>query len=284
MSKPSHTVVALHRPPWREALVAAVLLGGSMVVWLLSLGGLSLGWDSLNHHFYLGLMAVEGERLERDVFAAGSMSCQYPYAYVPLYWLQSIGATGSQAALVLALPALAAVPAVWLLSWAIWPVRTCTASLARVAWVGVAFLSPLWWSLLDSTSNDLLSTLPMVWAYALIAWRAACDWNGERIDAVHSFSFSFSLAWSTLAGVLVAIALTIKISQSFAALGLLMLTLASARGVVIAARRVAAMVLGGALFGLLVWWPWARDVWRTCGSPIYPMLVDWLRPLAGALP
>lgn len=269
-------------PPWWEGALATLLLAIAMVAWLVPLGGLSLGWDTLNHHVYLGWMAVKGDRLQHDVFAAGSMSCQYPYAYAPLYWLQANQASGTQAALVLAVPSLGAVPAVWLLAWALYPRRTLEARAARLAWTAVAFLSPLWWSLLDSTSNDALSALPMVWAYALAAWRIAVACSAPI--QIQRRRDREDIAWYFAVGMLAALALVIKISQAFAAVGLLVLTVAGATGFRQAMERVCAMTAGGCVIAVVLWWPWARKVWAACGSPIYPMLTDVLRPVGGALP
>ncbi len=268
------------RPPWWEAGALTLQIAAAVVWWLASLDGLSLGWDTLNHHVYLGWMAVEGNRLASDVFAAGSMSCQFPYAYAPLYWLQRIGATGQQAALALALPALITVPAVWLLTWTLLPRSGWQNRLARWACTWLAFLSPLWWSLLDSTSNDVLSTLPMVWAYALVAWQAAVE-----LEQTHFAPGSRSRAyWWVVAGALAALALTMKISQAFAGLGLGVLAAGTAVHFSGLIRRTVWMVLGATLVGALVWWPWARGVWLDCGSPIYPMWTDTLRPWASRLP
>lgn len=270
------------RPPWIEAGVFTLLLSAVVAAWLLALDGLSLGWDTLNHHVYLGWMAVEGDRLGRDVFAAGSMSCQYPYAYAPLFWLQQHGATGREAALVLALPAVAAVPGVWLATWVFWPERGLKGCLARGAFTSLAFMSPLWWSLLDSTSNDIISTLPVIWAFALVVWRTACDWVAA--DAGNRRVRRHSLAWMVISGALLGVALMFKISHIFAALGVAVVALASANAARQALVRLVCMTLGGVLVAYLLWWPWAREVWAQCGSPVYPMLADVLRPWAERLP
>ena len=276
--------VSYLRPPWSEGGVFTLLLAAVVVVWLVALDGLSLGWDTLNHHVYLGWMAVQGDRLGHDVFAAGSMSCQYPYSYAPLFWLQQQGATGREAALALALPAVAAVPAIWLTAWVFWPERGLQSSLARGAFTALAFMSPLWWSLLDSTSNDIISTLPIVWACALVVWRSACDWAPADGATKNILTLRCSAAWMALSGALVGVALMLKISHVFAALGLAIVALASANGIRLALARLACLTLGGGLVALLLWWPWARGVWVQCGSPIYPMLTDVLRPWAERLP
>ena len=284
MRRSGDWVAGVFRPPWWEALGATLLLALAAFAWVVWLGGLSIGWDTLNHHVYLGWMAVEGGRLNQDVFAAGSMSCQYPYAYGPLYWLQAHGATGVQAALVLALPAVGAAPAVWLIAWSLFPRRGGTAGLVRFAWAALAFLSPLWWSLLDSTSNDIASSLPMIWAFALVLWRGACDLEARECYPGGAAVLQGSGPWMAAAGAMVALALAVKISQAFAALGVLVVAVATAPRWSTIGLRVLAFGAGGVAAALLVWWPWAKQTWESCGSPIYPMLADQLRPWVGHLP
>ena len=271
---------AIARPPWWEAVCFLLQIGIVAGWWLVSLEGLSLGWDTLNHHVYLGWMAVEGNRLSTDVFAAGSMSCQFPYAYAPLCWLQREGAAGVHAALLLALPAVSAAPAVWLMSWTFVPRMGWQNSLARGVFTWLGFLSPLWWSLLDSTSNDSLSALPIIWAFALAVWRSACE-----LDTPPALLKDRSQwLWWMLIGAMAAVALMLKISQVFAVLGLAVLVIASSNGIRAVIRRVAGVTAGAAFVSLFLWWPWARTVWAQCGSPVYPMLTDVLRPWAGVLP
>lgn len=272
---------SLHRPPWWEAIVITLMISGVAIMWILSLGGIALSWDSLNHHFYLGWMAVEGNRLRHDTFAAGSMSCQYPYAYAMLYWLQLAGATGTQAAMALAFPAFAAIPAVWLIAWTFLPSGGVTPLLQRAFWVALGFVSPLWWSLLDTTSNDLVSALPIAWAFALVGW---CGARQLAPDSTISRQPWLLLGWYAWAGALTAVALMIKVSNVFAAIGMVVFLVTTARDLRSVVMQFVALCVGGGAIALLVWWPWARGVWVVCGSPIYPMLADWLRPLTGVLP
>ena len=278
MNAPSPQVA---RPPWIEGTWVTLLIATPVVLWITSLDGLSFGWDTLNHHFYLGWMAIEGSRLQHDVFAAGSMSCQYPYAYAPLYLLERSGATGQQAALVLALPALVSIPAIWLVSWSIFPISGYRASATRLSWTGLGFLSSLWWSLLDHTSNDLSSALPIVWAYAIVVWRAAVDWTAPQITGKF---IQRSMLWMAVAGALSALALTFKISHAFALLMLTITLLITAPDFRAAGLRLVAFSLGGILVAATVWWPWAKTVWIDCGSPVYPMLLEQLRPWGARLP
>ncbi|MBL8356225.1 MAG: hypothetical protein JNM01_15520 [Delftia acidovorans] len=267
-------------PPFLEGFCILLTSAVVTLAWAASLDGLSLGWDTLNHHFYLGWMAIDGSRLQQDAFAAGSMSCQYSFTYGPLYWLQINGASGRDAAMILALPAIGAAPAIWLITWSLLPQRTTHAALVRITSTSMAFLSPLWWSLVDSTSNDISSSLPMLWAFSLMIWRSACDLDsnspkGNRLSTA---------AWMGLVGVLSAVALVLKISHVFAMLGLLVLTIASSSGIRSAFFRLAALSIGGGLVAIFIWWPWARQIWKYCGSPFYPMLTESLRPFSAYLP
>lgn len=277
----SRRPASLHRPPWGEAMAITLIISGVAITWIVSLDGLALSWDSLNHHFYLGWMAVRGNRLAQDTFAAGSMSCQYPYAYAMLYGLQLAGATGTQAAIALALPALAAIPAVWLIAWTFLPSNGVASQLQRALWVALGFVSPLWWSLLDTTSNDLLSTLPIAWAFALVGWRGACQLAPGPDVSAQSVRL---LGWYVLAGSLAAVALMVKISHVFAVIGIAVLLVATSRNLRSCAMQLMALCVGGGAIAVVLWWPWARRVWFACGSPVYPMLTDWLRPLTRMLP
>ncbi len=268
-------------PPFLEGFCILLTSAVVTLAWAASLDGLSLGWDTLNHHFYLGWMAIDGSRLQQDAFAAGSMSCQYSFTYGPLYWLQINGASGRDAAMILALPAIGAAPAIWLITWSLLPQRTTHACIGacylHVQW---PFLSPLWWSLVDSTSNDISSSLPMLWAFSLMIWRSACDLDsnspkGNRLSTA---------AWMGLVGVLSAVALVLKISHVFAMLGLLVLTIASSSGIRSAFFRLAALSSRWGVGWLFLYrWPWARQIWKYCGSPFYPMLTESLRPFSAYL-
>ncbi|MCG3780529.1 hypothetical protein [Delftia acidovorans] len=275
----SENIENISYPPLLEWSGASAALAIATFYWINSLGGLSLGWDTLNHHLYLGWMAIEGSRLQQDVFAAGSMSCQYPFAYGPLYFLQSYGASGQQAAIALAIPSIATAPAVWLITWSLIPQRNIHASLARISSTALAYLSPLWWSLLDSTSNDILSSLPIIWAFSLVIWKYSC----ESQNYYNHKNFN-SLAWTFIAGVLATTSIVLKMSNIFAGLGLLVLSLVSAKTIYTALARLLALALGGLLVTFFLWWPWAQQIWRDCGSPFYPMFTDSLRPLSIYLP
>ena len=52
----------------------------------ISLGGIGLSWDGLNHQMYLGWVA-DRPRFDKDYMAASMQSYQFPYLYWPLYKL-----------------------------------------------------------------------------------------------------------------------------------------------------------------------------------------------------
>lgn len=268
------------KPPWVEACLCTIVLAIVSGAWLVSLGGLSLSWDALNHHFYLGWMAVEGSRLDWDRFAAGSMSCQHPIAYAPVFLLQRYSLSGMHAAMALALPAIMSAPAIWLIAWTLFPLRDRVGLITRFFCVVLAFISPLWWSLLDNTSNDIISALPMIWAFSLVVWRAACDLDSPLDKFRLKFAYFFQEAWWVMAGFMVGLALSLKISHIFSALGLATISLFSSDRFSDAIRRILMLTLGFTCAVILFWWPWAHDIWKHCGSPIYPMFTDLLRPFS----
>lgn len=258
------------RPPgaWRarfEVLIAVAL------VWLLlasipvALGGIGLSWDALNHHFYLGWTA-DGARFDRDFLAASYQSFQYPYLYWPAYKLAQAGVSGATAGLVLVTLHVTVVPALWLIA------RTCIAGddhYARVMRLGAVVLGvsgELFLSLMDTTANDGLAAIPLVWAVAL-AMRATID------DALGRLSHRMLLLVNS--GLLAGISVAFKFSNGPVAILLPLLWLGGASNW---RTRLANAAIGSAatLIGFVVaygYWGW--ELWQHFGNPIYPFRDDW---------
>lgn len=244
---------------WEAALVTLAVA----IVFVsipLALGEIGLSWDALNHHIYLGWTA-EHPRFDRDYMAASYQAYQFPYLYWPVYRLAMAGLDGATAGALLALPPVTAVPAVWIMA------RVCIggtdwyALTMRFIAVALAFASGVVLSMLDTTANDLLSAIPLVWAIALALRPLAPD--TPRAHGV------LRPVW--LSGVLAGMAVACKFSNGPLAITLpvlWMLAPGSRR------ERIGRAFAGGvvALLACAVtygWWGW--QLWQQFGNPMYPL-------------
>lgn len=253
--------------PWL-VLGMVMLVFVSIPLWR---GGVDLSWDALNHHFYLGWMA-DRPRLAQDFFAAGSQSTQYPYLYWPAFRLAMAGTSGWLAGTVLALlQATIALP-VWLLARACIPGTTWYDGAMRALAVLLAVCTSAILRLVDTTSNDILAAIPMLWAIALaIAPRAPVGlaWIDVRTSVL-------------ISGVLAGVAVAAKFSNGPIALLLPVLWALGGQGWGERARRV---TYGGlatvAAFVLTYgWWGWT--LWQAYGNPFYPLLDHLFAPVRQA--
>lgn len=252
----SHSAAA----PWllrHEAWIVYAIGALAFVAIPLVLGHIGLSWDALNHHIYLG-WTVENSRLAQDFVPAGYQAYQYPYLYWPVYKLAVMGANGVTAGVVLALLHSAAIPPVWSIA------RDCIAGddafafFMRALAVALAFLTGAVLSQFDSTSNDLLAGIPLLWAYAA-ALRPIAE---PRLDAAR---------WVLASGVLAGIAVGFKLSNGFLAIVLPLLWLWPAGSVL--QRLTRTIVAGVALMAsvVLVYGYWGWQLWSHFGNPIYPL-------------
>jgi hypothetical protein len=227
----------------------------------LAQGGLGLSWDAINHHVYLGWTAAAA-RFDRDVLAAGYQSYQFPYLYWPLYELASRGASGTVAGVVLASLQALAIPPVWMLArWTI-PGQNRLDITVRVAAVMLAFSSVLVLSFLDSTSNDLLSAIPMLWAIAFAT--AAASNEAQTASVVRRRLL--------LSGVFAGVAVACKLSNGPLAV-LLPLAWCFAMGRPM--QRVFNVLLAcvatlAAFTTTYAYWGW--QLWVHFGNPFYPFV------------
>ncbi|MDB5749669.1 MAG: hypothetical protein JWP65_90 [Ramlibacter sp.] len=221
---------------------------------------MELSWDGLNHHIYLGWTAGE-HRFGHDFLAASYQSLQYPYLYWPAYKLAALGASGLVAGLVLAaVQAVIAIPA-WLLARVCMPGATVFDAAMRMAAVLLALMTSVILLLLNTTSNDVLGAIPMLWAIALAA---------TPHDAA-------TPAWLTvrravlLSGVAAGAAVAGKLSNGPIAILLPLLWLLASSGLLARARLA---VLGSvatllSFFACYGYWGWL--LWKYFGNPVYPL-------------
>jgi hypothetical protein len=240
----------------------------------LALGGVGLGWDALNHHFYLGWLAVDGVRFDRDFLAASYQSLQFPYLYWPLYQLARHDVPGPLAGAVLASLNVVVLPALWLLARSVVAERSWYGSGMRTLAIALAFMSGVVLSHLDTTANDLYAAIPMVWALAV----AVLAFDPGRPG------WATPLRLALLSGALAGLAAACKLSNGPLVLVLPVLWALAAGGI----RRAAWAILAGGtavLASFVVFYGyWGWQLWVQHGNPIYYFhdslfapLRSWLR-------
>lgn len=259
----------LRGPGARLELVALLLVAWlAMVAVPWSLGGIGLSWDALNHHVYLGWTADQ-PRFDRDLLAASYQSFQFPYVYWPLYKLVEAGVSGTVAGTVLNSLHLLVIPPLWMLA------RTC---IAEPGWYGVAMrwmavalgmTSGVVLSMLDTTANDLLAAIPLIWAMAL---------------AVLPMGVGQPSGWTPrtnmlLSGLLAGIAVAFKLSNGPLALVLPLLWVAPGRTMTDRLNQLVAGSVATLLAFFLVYGYWGWQLWTHFGNPVYPFYDPWFEPV-----
>lgn len=236
-----------------EALVLTLLLTIAAAAVPLTQGHLGWSWDALNHHVYLGLTA-EHPRWDLDVIPASYQTYQYPYLYWPVYRLSLLPLPGAVAgAAWSAFQALLVVPPVWLICHRLLP-------LAGTAWKGMvertgatvlAFMSVVVLAALETTANDLLASVPLLWAIAVGLKGRSSDRQASLAAALWGMATAFKLSNGLYVGWLL---LWWWLPQRP--------HLPLKRGLALGA---------GALLGFCVTYaPWAWQLWRATGNPFYP--------------
>lgn len=253
----------------------AVSLAGWLVLMAipLALGKIGLSWDALNHHIYLGWISESG-RFDRDLLAASYQSFQFPYTYWPAYKLAYGNFTGAGAGMVLATLHAPLLPAIWIIANSCIPGRTWTDAGLRLLAVILAFESALVLSMFDTTANDLLSAVPLVWSIALPL--LAIGGGAAPLDRQRA-------AIVLLSGALAGISVALKLSNGpLAILGPLLWCFVGVGW----RQRLRAILLGciAALVAFcVVYGPWGWQLWRHVGNPIYSFADEYFAPLRRAL-
>ena len=244
------------RALWLELVLLtalAVLAAASVPLYV---GTWEWSFDGLNHHVYLGYIA-EHPRWELDVVAASAQSWQYPYLYWPVYRLSQLDIGGVAAgALWSAFLAVTLMPPLWVLSWRLlrdeaqarWQ-SVCE----RAAACALAAGSVLVLSALNTTANDPLATVPLLWALALMSAPRTSDTTAACAAALWGVSVAFKLS-HLLAFPLLAVWWW---SDSRPHLNW---------------RRGAAIALATVVGFALAYAPWGWQLWRQTGSAFYPLL------------
>jgi hypothetical protein len=266
MATPS---LALAPPSARAELLALLAVAWIAFVSIpLALGGIGVSWDALNHHVYLGWTA-EAPRFDRDFLAASYQSFQYPYLYWPFYKLYQSGLSGQWAGAILVSLNLLAVPPVWMLARTGIPEASWYGSTMRWLAVALAWLANVVLSMFDTTANDLLAAIPLVWAMAL----AMEPWRPGRAE------WATSSRLVLLSGLCAGTAVAFKLSNG--PLAILMPLVWALHGP--ALKQRALNVLAGSMATLaglvLAYGYWGWQLWVHYGNPIYPFYTDWFVPV-----
>ncbi|MDZ7592770.1 MAG: hypothetical protein U5L05_19270 [Rubrivivax sp.] len=247
-----------------ELLLLTVVAAIAAATLPLHAGSLGWSWDALNHHIYLGLMA-ESPRFDRDVIAASYQSYQYPYLYWPVYRLSLLDGPGAVVgAGWAALQAALLLPPVWLISLRLLPVReqALIGMAERVTACGLAFMSTVVLAGLETTANDLLAAVPLLWAFAVMAGEPNTDRHALVAAALWGVSAAFKLS-----------------NALFLPLLLLWWWMPGhgraslRRGVSIGAGAVSGF---GAAYA-----PWGCQLWTHMGNPFYPYFTSLLGTATG---
>lgn len=250
---------ALNRSEIIEWLLTLVA-GAAAAAWLiLSAGTFGWSWDGSNHHVYLGFVA-EHPRWHLDVAPASFQSYQYPYLYWPAYRMSLlhwpavwVGALWSMFQTVMLLAPL------WLISHRLLPTQGrpwWEHSAERVVACALGFMSIVLIAAIETTANDLLAAVPLLWALAL------------------SLHTSFDNRRAFWAAVLVGVALAFKLSNGLALPWLLLWWWQPVRRHW-SLQRAALLALGSAAGFLAAYAPWGWQLWRISGNPFYPFFPSW---------
>jgi len=240
-------------------LAALTLLAAAAAAAIpLSTGYLAWSWDALNHHIYLGLTA-ETPRWHLDVLPASFQTYQYPYLYWPVYRLSLWDCCGAQAgALWSALQAALLLPPVWLVAHRLLPATGGPAwqgVLERLAACVLAFASVVVLTGLETTSNDLMAAVPLLWAVAL-----------SLRPPSHRRAFGAAALWG--------VATAFKLSNGLY-LPLLLLWWWLPTRPHLPWRRAMALAAGALLGFGLTYAPWGWQLWQLTGNPLHPFFGHW---------
>jgi hypothetical protein len=224
----------------------------------------------MNHHVYLGLIA-EHPRWDRDVVAASFQGYQYPYLYWPVYRMSLIDARGAVVgAMWAAAQAALLLPPVWVLSrrllapggYRLAPWKVAGAA-ERMLACAMAFMSVVLLSSLETTANDLLAAVPLVWAFAVMAASPSSDRR------------------AALAAGLWGVSAALKLSNAIFLPLLMVWWVVGDRGNGGWLRGFA--LAAGATVGFgVVYAPWGWQLWRVTGNPFYPYFGTLFSATAGA--
>lgn len=218
--------------------------------------GREMLWDTLDYHLYAGFSALH-DRFGRDYFAAGTQSYFNPYVYVPFYLLATSGLSALAAASILAILQSGILWLTYELTLVVAPLEKPRArSGMAICAVLLALLNPILLNQFGSSSSDI-TTAELVllgWLLVLRATRApggtAILFGGLLLGATTGLKLTNSVHLLSAAGVLLFIPVSWR--SRF--------------------RRAAGYFLASGVGFLIVAAPWAIQLERHFGNPLFPLL------------
>lgn len=246
------------RALWLEMLAVCAGAAAFAAAVPLYAGTWAWSWDALNHHVYLGYIA-ENPRWHLDVVAASVQSFQYPYLYWPVYRLSLLPIPGSQTGAIWgAILAILLTAPLWVASKrllsagaGVWQARFDRVMACALALSGIVVMAAL-----NTTANDPLATVPLLWAIAIMAVPSPSSRRAGLASALWGAATAF------------------KLSNGLA-LPLLLLWWWAPGLPGWWWRRAVAIAAGASLGYAVAYAPWGWQLWREFGNPFYP-LFGWL--------
>ena len=222
------------------------------------LGGQGWSWDALNHHIYLGYSA-EHPRWHLDVAPASLQTYQYPYLYWPIYRMSQLNLSGQSVGMLWAgMQAMLLAQPAWALAQKV--TQSTGSAKQDLMWRSVAVLmamsSGLIWASIETSANDLLAAIPLLWALVLAA--------KDNMDPPRLFCAAFMLG--------VAAAFKLSNAVFFPLLGLWWLS--NDRSALV--RNGLSLLGGGILGATIAYVPWGVQLYRHTGNPFHPFFAGWL--------
>jgi hypothetical protein len=228
--------------------------------------GKDLNWDSINYHYYVAYQWMEN-RLDKDFLPASIQSYLNPIAYLPFYemvksswpslWVSS---------------ALATIHSVNLLLIALFTATILPNSLRHrwkwmIASVVLAAINPIFVVEIGSTFNDITTSIFVLAGY-VVCFRWLTNPNALMSDTSRAQSGD-ARTW-TIAGLLLGVALGLKLTNLLFALALGILIFARPNRVYDFLYRALFYIVGGVIGFLIVDGYWAWRLWSEFGNPIFP--------------
>lgn len=237
---------------WQRSASYAVMMLCAMA------GALYLGqdmnWDLLNYHVYAGYSVVEG-RLGLDYFAASTQSYLNPYSHVPFYLMLKHSFAPPVIVAVLAL-----VHALTLLLVYEMAIVLNRRANGEVVWIGVglavlfAFFNPVFLLELGNTFNEISTGILVLAGWYILI---------RQFDRLRPTPIA-------LAGLLIGIAVSLKLSNMLYSVTALPLLLMASPHWKARVRAVGVFALGGLAGAVLAggWWAW--QLWEMFANPFFP--------------
>lgn len=255
----------LSRTEW-VFLLAVILAWGLFAVAL----GKDAGWDFLNYHWYDAYAFLNG-RMGFDVAVAHHATYYNPLIHVPFYLLATLTTSWVAVFYLGALQGLNAIPLYWMSRCALAPTgpRWGAVALTLIGMTGSTAVS-----MMRKTSYDqsLLSTLVLSGLAIVIVDR----------ESLHAPTRT-AARLAGLAGLLVGIAVGLKLAEAPFALGIALALVVPAGTIPTRILRLTAGAVGGLLGVLLAGGFWFLILAHRTGNPLFPFFNDLMHsPLIGS--